>query len=199
MVDNPYQLDPFTTITNIQFGSGKYLLLFGADVPFHPTPTFGSVQATLPGIEGGTPGFLLLNPAGSPYPKAVIVPVVGPVTLTAKNLSSLDISLAGQDFRGFAAYYQTAMSDFAPSTAVYLPLQGILAKKFTVRMFGDAGTGDNLTIGVGLYDNNIVKAGVQLNGTPVVSSPTAFRDTVIVSGSSLTEDFTVDPVKMTIN
>lgn len=199
MADNPYQLDPFTRITNIQFGSGKYLLLFAGDVPFHPTPTFGTAQATLPTIEGGTPGFQLLDGTGAPFPKAVIVPISSPIVLTSKLITGLSISLAGQQFNGFAVSYKTALANFAPETSVYLPLIGILAKPFSVRMFAEAFGGDNMSVGVGVYDKNIIKPGAVLNGSSVVPSPTAFEDTVVVSGSTFTEDFKVDPVKLTVN
>lgn len=194
MADSPYQLDPFTTITDIHFGSGKYLLLSGFSQSLAGGVAQGVVQLTFPSIAGGTPGFTPVD-AGA-FPTGAIP---GPVTLSAKQIAGSPLAtLAGAPFKGFIV---SGTDGFIWGSNVWLPIQGVLTKQFGIRMFLSP-NGDTASGVIGLYDKGIIKAGVLYSSTTfstgTTPTPTVSAGTFIEGSLDVQANFTVDPVAMTV-
>lgn len=194
MADRPYQLDPFTQVTNVQFGSGKYLLLSGFSQSLSGGVAQGVVQFTFPSIAGGTPGFITVDFGA--FPKGAIP---GPVVLTAKQLAGSPlVTLAGAPFKGFIV---SGTDGTIWGSSVWLPIQGVLTKQFGVRMFLSP-NGDTAAASIALYDKGIIKAGVtyssQTFANGLAPTPTVSAGTFIDGTIDVQANFTVDPVGMTV-
>lgn len=206
--DHAYALDPFTTIKNINFGSGVWLALIGSAAPISigtfPTPPniSATVEADLATIAGGTPGFLLVQG---------ITPITGsrpmPYTVTKADLSKPLRTSAGAGLIGFSVNQVTSSQSHSPpfnfyntiQVGVYVKCAGPLSRPFIVRFRANAdNTNTDGLMVVGIIKNGVMKAGVQ---NPPGAGVTASLETPYGGHGQpnpIVTDFFVDPVALTV-
>ncbi len=200
MADNAYQLDPFTTITDIHFGSGTYLGLIGFQQLEGGASLDANFEASFPDFEGGTPGFNIIAGTAA-FPGSL----PSPTTLTAKQIAGRQlISLSGQHFAGFSA---TAADEVSMSNGVFIPITPPLSTRpfgFNVRLALQVGVGTIGFVSINLYGKGGIKPGAIL-AVPTLgnagSSPTAVAtDGATNAGGPGIQmsNFVVDPVAMTV-
>jgi hypothetical protein len=158
VADNPYNLDPFTTITNISFGSDWFVAsaaFGGTDADLNTI----SCQLNFPGEAGGTPGFSIIPPGLEPTKQF-------PYTLKAVDLITPITTDAGLGLIGFS------MPTPGDGGSFYLSLQQLPKVAFDVS-FLIAGGGPTATmlLQVATYRSSVFKKGTVLVGIP--SPPTS--------------------------
>jgi hypothetical protein len=208
MTDRPYQLDPFTIIKSINFGSGVWLALIGSSAPTaigtFPTPpnVSSTVEADLATIAGGTPGFLLIQ--GN-------TPIAGsrpmPYTVTKADLTKPIRTSAGEGLIGFSVNQVTRTQSHNPpfgfydtiQVGVYVRCSGPLSIPFIVRFRANAdNTNTNGLMVVGLVKNGVMKAGVQNPPGPGISASLETPYGGHGQPNPIVTDFFVNPTALTV-
>src|ERR1700761_6988411 len=162
-MDNPYNLDFMSTITNCNFGSGTW---FGIAASSNLLAT--KCSFFLPAIDGGTPGWTLLDNA---------VAISGPSskTVSNKDLSASIKSGAGKGFTGFSMGQVVPGSGGRPGFgrgAVVLQCAAPLNKPFMVQI-SMVFTTPEIDAGMILYLwKSAIKVGAQIKCD--VSAPSGF-------------------------
>lgn len=216
--DRPYPLDPFTTITNINFGGGIWCVALagaspqivggyinGQGPPAYPDIA-GSVEVDFSGIAGGTPGFTLIQD---------ITPIAGtktsPYAIQKADLTKPIRAAAGAGLIGFTVSLVTIQQALnppftkfhVPIVALFLQCTGVLAKQFRIRMTGIAtNTNTNGVMQVGIFGKNVIKAGVRVdlkNNTPAVISGAEKSYGKPNAVDNVVADFIVNPQNLTVS
>lgn len=191
MVDAPYQLDPFTVVTKINFG-GQWFGVFNG-------PVFGGVNAAFeidfPQQAGGTPGFIPLQqtiPTIKFDPH--LYPIVGstPYVVKASDLTKSLITNAGGKVTGWGI---APTDDGAGTALMFFKLDSHFpGVPFRVRL---RNTGAGVFNGlVFTLQRNWLKAGRPVIGTENLQFAGTLTQN-INPGSFL--DYIVDPQALTVS
>ena len=192
--DAPYDLDFFTEITDVHFGTAWIIVNGGGQDPF----TNGWIgSADFPGSAGGTPGLALCNvlaPNSAFHPS----PPGGPGTykVTQADLTGKLATQAGAALTGFGigvvppiqqagGYGILSLNRLLPSGA-----------PFKVRMRSQLAGGGGFSANVQVWITKKITAGQTLAQILAAIPSTGFA-TGNIPGIG-TQDFTVNPTKLTV-
>ncbi|HXO47872.1 MAG TPA: hypothetical protein VN897_11400 [Mycobacterium sp.] len=173
---NPYILDPFQTIINVNFG-GQWFFVWG------PAPgaltSLTNFEIDFPGIEGGTPGFIPVLSTGFAVPlifASYLKPgnLPNPIKLTAAMLAGVIPSNAGQKFSAFG--FQNF--DQNNSAVMFFKIDGRFQTgdpTFTINVSATGPTPGGARFSVGTVQKNLFKAGYSLVGVQAGQIPVLSR------------------------
>lgn len=199
--------DPFTHITNVNFGGGDYLYLEALAVNDVAGLPVSTVTAEFPGIAGGTPGFQLLSQG---VPNMLFA---NPVKLTSKIINHELTTAAGSgQFIGFDTGVTSSAGGNQNSSAagLWFNIQALgKTKPFTIKIESTgngAGEEDITSIAWGIFTAKaktlVVGAvfGFQAAGADIfqLQQPDTATGTIVFDDGNGQQILTVDPKALTI-
>lgn len=188
MADSPYQLDPFTRITNINFGSSNWFGV-GCRAQAASLHALATINADFVATAGGTPGFDLMDASVVPPGFQAL-----PHTVTAGDIKAGLVAQAGLKLTGFKMATPASPSSSQASFVVMKLDQFIQPFRIRMRL---AITGPpsvfQQQVFVGVFNNGLIKPGFTFNNEGSFSSA---KEGESVTTSNF--DFIVDPHKLTV-